>query len=314
MISGGLMSIKFGTSLFFFLFLFSIHSHAAPEIALDPVRQFQFAEHYFQKAEYYRAIGEYERFIYFFPDSDKVELARYRIGLSFLKGERYQEAIQAFDALIEEYQNTGYALKSYLRASEAYVLLKSYDMALTGLRNLITVAPDQEVRDEAYYKEGWVYLEMGMWAKARGCFEKISPQNRERYNLEQLSIELKKKTPIKRKNPYTAGLLAIIPGAGHLYCERKRDAFVSFLLNGVMIYAAYEAFDNDLDALGGIIALFELGFYSGNIYSAVSSAHKYNRDGKNRFLKYLKENVRINISLGRPNEGESLLLLCQFSF
>jgi tetratricopeptide (TPR) repeat protein len=314
MISGGLMSIKFGTSLFFFLFLFSIHSHAAPEIALDPVRQFQFAEHYFQKAEYYRAIGEYERFIYFFPDSDKVELARYRIGLSFLKGERYQEAIQAFDALIEEYQNTGYALKSYIRASEAYVLLKSYDMALTGLRNLITVAPDQEVRDEAYYKEGWVYLEMGMWENARGCFEKISPQNRERYNLEQLSIELKKKTPIKRKNPYTAGLLAIIPGAGHLYCERKRDAFVSFLLNGVMIYAAYEAFDNDLDALGGIIALFELGFYSGNIYSAVSSAHKYNRDGKNRFLKYLKENVRINISLGRPNEGESLLLLCQFSF
>jgi len=308
------MSIKFGTSLFFFLFLFCIHSHAAPEITVDPERQFQFAEQYFQKGEYYRAIGEYERFIYFFPDSDKVELARYRIGLSFLKGERYQEAIQAFDALIEEYQNTGYALKSYLRASEAYVLLKSYDMALTGLRNLITVAPDQEVRDEAYYKEGWVYLEMGMWENARGCFEKISSQNRERYNLEQLSIELKKKTPIKRKNPTTAGLLAIIPGAGHLYCERKRDAFVSFLLNGVMIYAAYEAFDNDLDALGGVIALFELGFYSGNIYSAVSSAHKYNRDEKNRFLKYLKENVRINISLGKPNEGESLLLLCQFSF
>jgi len=314
MISGGLMSIKFGTSLFFFLFLFCIHSHAAPEITVDPERQFQFAEHYFQKAEYYRAIGEYERFIYFFPDSDKVELARYRIGLSFLKGKQYQEAIQAFDALIEEYQNTGYALKSYLRASEAYVLLKSYDMALTDLRNLITVAPDQEVRDEAYYKEGWVYLEMGMWEKARGCFEKISSQNRERYNLEQLSIELKRKTPMKRKNPTTAGLLAIIPGAGHLYCERKRDAFVSFLLNGVMIYAAYEAFDNDLDALGGIITLFELGFYSGNIYSAVSSAHKYNRDEKNRFLKYLKENVRINISLGKPNEGESLLLLCQFSF
>jgi tetratricopeptide (TPR) repeat protein len=265
---------------------------------LDPESQFQFAEQYFEKGEYYRAIGEYERFIYFFPDSDKVKLARYRIGLSFLKGERYQEAIQAFDALIEEYQNTEYALKSYLRVSEAYVLLKMYDMALTGLRNLVTIAPDQEIRDEAYYQMGWVCLEMGIWGRARECFERISSQNRERYNLKQLSIELKKKTAIKRKNPTTAGLLAIIPGAGHLYCERKRDAFVSFLLNGVMIYAAYEAFDNDLDALGGIIALFELGFYSGNIYSAVSSAHKYNRDEKNRFLKYLKENVRINIRLG----------------
>jgi len=308
------MSIKFWSSLLCFFFLFSFHSHAAPKIALDAERQFQFAEHYFQKGEYYRAIGEYERFIYFFPDSDKVELVRYRIGLSYLKGERYQEAIQAFDVLIEEYQSTGYALKSYLRISEAYALLKSYDMALGGLRDLITVAPDQEIRDEAYYQMGWVYLEMGMWEKARGCFEEISAQNREGYNLEQLSIELKEKTPLKRKSPTVAGLLAIMPGAGHLYCERKRDALVSFLLNGVMIYAAYEAFDNDLDALGAIIALFELGFYSGNIYSAVSSAHKYNRDERNRFLHYLKKHTKINLSSVGPNKGKSLLLLCRFSF
>ncbi len=103
-------------------------------------------------------------------------------------------------------------------------------------------------------------------------------------------------------------------GAGHLYCERKRDAFVSFLLNGAMIYAAYEAFDHDHDALGGIITFFELGFYSGNIYSAVSSAHKYNRHEKSKFLDYLKKHAKINISSVRQNEGESLVLLCQFSF
>ena len=314
MISGGRMRIKSCSSLFVFLFLLSIHSYAAPKVALDPEGMFQFAEHYFQKGEYYRAIGEYERFMYFFPDSEKVELARYRIGLSYLKGERYQEAIQAFDALIEEYQNTEYALRSYLRISETYVLLKSYDMALTSLRNLTTVATDQEIRDGAYYQMGWVYLEMGMWEKARGCFEKISSENRERYNLEQLSIELKEKTPIKTKNPTVAGLLAIMPGAGHLYCERKRDAFVSFLLNGVMIYAAYESFDNDLEALGGIIALFELGFYAGNIYSAVGSAHKYNRDERNRFLQYLKRHTKMNISFVSPNKSKSLLLLCRFSF
>jgi hypothetical protein len=85
-------------------------------------------------------------------------------------------------------------------------------------------------------------------------------------------------------------------------------------LNGAMIYAAYEAFDNDLYALGGIITLFELGFYSGNIYSAVSSAHKYNRNERNRFLKYLKEHARISLSLVQPNKDKSLLLSCQFSF
>jgi len=290
------------------------HSYVAQEIVIDPERQFQFAEHYFQIGEYYRAIGEYKRFIYFFPSSDKVELARYKIGLCFLNGEQYVEAIRAFDALIEDYKNTGYALKSYLKISRAYVLLKRYNAALTGIKNLITIAPNQEIKDEAYYRGGWVYLEMGLWEKAQKYFEEISVQNRKKYNLKEVLIGLDRKLPLKRKNPTTAGLLAIIPGAGHLYCERKKDALISFLLNGAMIYAAYEAFDHDLDVIGGIITFFELGFYSGNIYSAVNSAHKYNRDEKSKFLDYLKNNTKIDISSGILNKNRSLLLMCQFSF
>jgi len=342
MISGGIMDGKSCTSLAgwvmfivpLFLFLISspaksenlqteinqinptnpAHSYAAQEIVIDPERQFQFAEDYFQNGEYYRAIGEYKRFIYFFPSSDKVELARYKIGLCFLNGEQYLEAIKAFDELIGDYQNTGYALKSYLKISRAYVLLKRYDAALTHIKNVITIAPNQEIKDEAYYQGGWVYLEMGLWEKAQKYFEEISVQNRKNYNLKKIIMELDRKLPLKRKNPTTAGLLAIIPGAGHLYCERKKDALISFLLNGAMIYAAYEAFDHDLDVIGGIITFFELGFYSGNIYSAVSSAHKYNRDEKSKFLDYLKKNTKVNISLSKHHEGESLLLVCKFSF
>jgi TolA-binding protein len=345
MISGGIMNSKSCSPLAgwvvlivsLFLFLFSspakseniqteinpinptnttnpAHSYADQEIVIDPERQFQFAEHYFQNGEYYRAIGEYERFIYFFPLSDKVELARYKIGLCFLNGEQYAEAIKAFDELIEDYKNTGYAFKSYLKISRAYVLLKRYDAALTGIKNLITIAPNQEIKDEAYYQGGWVYLEMGLWEKAQKYFEEISVQNRKKYNLKEIVMELDRKLPLKGKNPTTAGLLAIIPGAGHLYCERKKDALISFLLNGAMIYAAYEAFDHDLDVIGGIITFFELGFYSGNIYSAVNSAHKYNRDEKSTFLNYLKNNTKIDISSGILNKNRSLLLMCQFSF
>ena len=95
-----------GLLIFFFLSLFSIPVYASQEIVLDSGRQLEFAEQYFQRGEYYRAIGEYERFIYFFPTSPKVEFARYMIGLSFLRGEKYEQAIQTFQALIDEYQNT----------------------------------------------------------------------------------------------------------------------------------------------------------------------------------------------------------------
>jgi tetratricopeptide (TPR) repeat protein len=342
MISGGLMHRNLyrqpagwalvGVSLFLLLFSSPVQSEViktkgnltstihpaqscvAEEMVITPELQFQFAENYFTQGEYYRAIGEYERFIYFFPLSDKVELARYKIGLSLLKGEQYIEAIKAFTKLIEDYENTGYTFKSYLNISEAYMLLKRYDAALTSINNLITIAPNQEIRDEAYYEGGWVYLEMGLWEKARQYFQEISFPNRSQYEVKRLVTELNKKLPLNRKNPTLAGLLAVLPGAGHLYCERRKDALISFLLNTAMIYAAYEAFDHDLDVIGGIITFFELGFYSGNIYSAVSSAHKYNRDKKDLFLDYLKENTRVKISLGNDNEGKSMLVLCKFSF
>jgi len=296
------------------LFLFSIPLHAGQERVLNPESQFGFAEQYFEKGEYYRAIGEYQRFIHFFPDSPRVESVRYKIGLSYLKGERYHKAIEAFQAVIDEYQDTEYALKSYLGKSRAYVLLGRYDTALTSLNNLLTIGRGRGIRDEAYYRKGWVYLEMGLWERAGENFEEISEQARDRYHIQNLMHEIDANTPLKQKNPTTAGVLAIVPGAGHLYCGRPRDAFISFLLNGAMIYAAYEAFDEDLDGLGVVIAFFELGFYSGNIYSAISSAHKYNRDAKERFLNRLREPTGMTFSLAQPHGRESLMLTWRFAF
>jgi len=152
-----------------------------------------------------------------------------------------------------------------------------------------------------------------MWEKARESFEKVSSQNRKQYNLKEIVLEFDRKLPLKTKDPTTAGLLAIIPGAGHLYCERKKDALISFLLNAAMIYAAYEAFDHDLDGIGGIITFFELGFYSGNIFSAINSAYKYNLYEKSKFLDYLKKNTKINFSVNNTNQNVSILLLCNFS-
>ena len=75
-------------------------SFAGPVITIDADRQFKFAGRYFRAGEYYRAIGEYERFICFFPGDARNELALYKIGLSYFKGEKFEEAINAFNALL----------------------------------------------------------------------------------------------------------------------------------------------------------------------------------------------------------------------
>lgn len=322
MISGGIVRAdpsiirkgSFVAAITIAVCLLSVDSYATPSVLLDPERQLQFAEHYFQEGEYYRAIGEYERFIYFFPEDKHVELARYRIGLAYLKGERYQEAIKAFKRLIDEYKTSAHSISSHLRISEAYVHLRDYDEALKYIENVINISPDQGIKDEAYYQCGWINLEKGLWEYAQTCFDKISATSRNKYRLEKLQKELDKKKLLKHKSPFIAGFLAIVPGSGHLYCKRYRDALVSFLVNGALIFAAYEAFDNDLNALGGIISFVEVGFYSGNFYSAISSAHKFNRDEKVRFFRYLKDHTKLNISLGGPKGNKALMLSCRLSF
>ncbi len=283
-------------------------SFAGSVLKIDPDKQFDFAEYYFSSGEYFRAIGEYKRFIHFFPWDDRVELAMFKSGMSYFKSRRFNEAIDSFEKLIDRYGDTALSMRSYVMISECYMGLKKAGPAISSLHNLITITDDVSVKDEAYYRIGWIYLEMASWEKADLCFKKVSIQNRKKYRLKRLTVELNKEKLIPRKNPVLAGFLSAIPGAGYVYCERYQDGLIAFLLNCGLMWAAYESFDNGNNALGGIIALVELGFYAGNIYGATTSAHKYNRTNTTQFIEKLKKNTKVSLSLGDKNEGIALCL------
>ena len=293
---------------------FTVHCFAEAVIKIDSDKQFSFAEHYFSNGEYLKAIDEYERFIYFFPEEERVELARFRIGMSYFENKNFKKAINTFTSIIDKYNESQFSslrfqfpVSSYLMISECYLRLNAPGPAISNLHNLIIIADDGDVRDEAYYKAGWICLEMASWEKARSYFDKISPENKNKYQLEKLSAELDKKNSIHRKSPQLAGYLSVIPGAGYLYCGRYRDAMTAFLLNGALIYAAYKSFDNDNYALGGIVTLVEMGFYTGSIYGSVNSVRKYNRNKTRRFIEHLKENAKISLSAGSKKDG---IFLC----
>lgn len=283
-----------------------------PILIIDSDRQFEFAEYYFFNKEYLRAVDEFKRFVYFFPKDERVEMALFKIGMSYFFGKHYTEAIGSFNALIDEYGETDLCIKSYLMASESHIKLRAYGAAVINLHNLITITDDRDVRDEAYYRIGWIYVETANWEKAGRYFSKISSQNKDKYKLKKLADELDKEKLIPKKSPRLAGFLSIIPGAGFLYCERYQDALIAFLLNGGLIWAAYESFDEGHNALGAVITFVEIGFYTGNIYGAINSAHKYNRNNTSRFIEKLKENRKLKISAGLKNQGVCLSLQISF--
>ena len=283
-----------------------------PYLILSPDKQFNYAQDLFSSKDYLTAVNEYKRFIYFFPKDKRVELAMYRIGMSHYLGGHYQEAVSAFKKLTEQYFETEYSIKSYYKISDAYINLKAFDQALIDLNNLVTITHDEDVKDEAYYRIGWIYIETASWDEARRYFDKISTKNSFKYKLEKLSAELDKEKDIPKKDPKLAGALSIVPGAGYLYCERYQDALISFLLNGGLIYAAYESFDKGHDGLGGLLTFVGFGFYAGNIYGSVTSAHKFNRKETGQFIYKLKKNTRVNLSADLENKG--VFLSFRFSF
>jgi len=285
---------------------------SALSITLNPDTQFNYAQELFSAKDYLTAVNEYKRFIYFFPKDERVELAMFQIGQSYFLGSKFDEAVQSFKKLTDRYFETEYSIKSYFKISEIYIALKSFDLALINLNNLIMITKDEDIRDEAYYRIGWIYIETASWDNARHYFEKISPGNRNKFRLERLADELDKETLIPKKNPKLAGFLSIIPGGGYLYCERYQDALIAFLLNGGLILAAYESFDKGHGALGGLITFVGFGFYAGNIYGAVASAHKFNRKETGQFIYKLKKNTRVNLSADLENKG--VLLSFRFSF
>ncbi len=309
---------KPSTGLAVAFLLFSILSpclaFGQTSITIKADEQFQFAESYFAKAEYYRAISEYNRFIYFFPQDQRVEQAMYKVAESYLKGQRFKKAIDSFNALIDKYHDTDLAVKSYFSLAQCYVRLKQLALARAVLDNVLRVTDNPDVKDEVMYRQGWIYLEMDQWEKARAVFESIGSKNRDSYGVEKLLGDMNRKKFLKTKSPTAAGWLAVVPGAGHLYCKRYRDALIAFLLNGAMILAAYESFDNGNEALGGLITFFEIGLYSGNIYSAVSCAHKYNRKQKRDFFQYLKQHSVLQTSTQRIDGGQAVVLSCKVTF
>jgi hypothetical protein len=137
-------------------------------------------------------------------------------------------------------------------------------------------------------------MQTGKWHEASETFKTVGAGSPLFPNAQDLSAKSLGGELLPYKDPTTAGALSVVPGLGHVYCERYKDGLVAFLLNGLFIWATIEAFHEDQEVLGAVLGFVELGFYSGTIYSAVNSAHKHNRKLKDDFLQGLPDAVDLN--------------------
>jgi len=306
-------------ALFWVLLFFSSGTATAgeaPGLVITPNLQYEYAQELFQKQDHATALVEFKRFIHFFSDDPRVDEAEFKIAMSLFHSGMYHGAARQFNAIIlKEKMETDYTRESYFMQARAFLAMDNPGYAGLVLQNFLKLTDDSATKDRIYLELARLHIretrKLGKdhLDEAQKYLTLISPTREKTYNVKARLKALKKAKSAPRKNPTLSGILAVIPGGGFLYCERYKDAFVTFCLNAGLIYGAYEAFNHDNPGLGGVITFVESGFYTGNIYGSISAAHKYN---KGQQIKILDQNF--NLTAGFDPVGRACLISFNHNF
>ena len=257
-----------------------------------------FAHHLFDRGHYYQAVTEYERFIYYNPDHPSVSEARLKIAFCYKLGEQYSKSIELFSTLINEYPGQEYSIVAAYNIGDCYRLDGDYEEALIQFNAFVEDYPDHPLADKAQWNSAWIYIDMEDYPSAKDHLFLVRESSTYQSSAQELVSAIEELPHLPRKSPRLAGFLAaVIPGAGHLYTGEKKQALFTFFTNALLIFGTYEAFNRDLYVAGGFLSIFALNYYSGNIFGALNSAHKYNRRVKDAYLEGYKRRYELSINL-----------------
>jgi outer membrane protein assembly factor BamD (BamD/ComL family) len=285
---------------------------SSPPVGLSPEEVLGFAHHLFSQQDYLRAIGEYHRFLSLYPDHPEGMIASLRIVQCNFRTRQWEEVLEAVQAFNGNYPRSPMRWQARFLAVQALLELGRREEARQQLQAIIREHPGHSNVDKAWYLTGLSYARERCWLEAEASFGKIGSGSPIYGAAEEVRHILSQVSQVKRKDPMAAGFLAaIIPGAGHLYSERPRDAALAFILTGAFALATVEAFREDHEELGVMLGMITLVFYAGNIFSAVNVAHKFNDREDKRLRERLAPYEQVGIG---SRQSPALGLAFKFYF
>jgi tetratricopeptide (TPR) repeat protein len=293
----------------FFVFFTVLMSFPGELFAVEEARQRDFTRRLYNEKDYFRAITEAKRFIFFFPGSPLVEEMKLLIADSYAEGGDEESALEHYLRLIEKHPGSPHIPEAYFRMG----LLFSENRAYGEAEKYMDAALGHEKSPAILRKKAgeWLVLLSLLMDRDRGEVRETI----RRLGLGRRSDMLgmaEEYASLDRKSPGIAGALsAALPGAGQLYLGRKRDALAALILNGVFIWGIVESFDGDNEAVGVLLLVFELGWYGGNVYTAVNGAHKHNRKLKDSFRNRFAIGLNLKVS-GHGNPSPGIVLSYRF--
>ncbi len=221
------------------------------QLLLNDEDVYRFASELFQNGEYYRAVSEYKRLEYYFPNSRLTAKSTLQIGRSYMAGNRLSDAINFWK----------FKLKDLGSSSENYFQSKTLlGISLLDLDNAKTFSLRRNNIEIAF-----------------GHFSEVKGDQYENRIIQDFTEEWMSRSPPSTKSPALAGVMsAVVPGSGSAYCGRYMEGIYGFFITGLFYVATMDALRDENEGLGFVLGFFTISFYGGNIYTGVNSAYKLN--------------------------------------
>ncbi|MCB9741216.1 MAG: hypothetical protein H6741_16660 [Alphaproteobacteria bacterium] len=257
---------------------------------------------------------EYERVAHGLPPGLAADRARFLAGALLLDAARadVEAGLQPGFAAANHFAQAPVSAESQplfrLMVVEAHYEAHQYVLAETQLAAFGPGTPaslDPALR----YREAWLRLRQGDPA-APDYFAAVPGEGPLAQAGDALSSELRALPPLPTRSPLAAGLLsALLPGAGQLYAGEPRDAASALLLNGLFIGGTTALIRQRAWPAAALTGVFTLGFYSGNVLSAVNAARRRNQRLERARLDTLAAEWELHVGLvpaapGAPLEPE----------
>ena len=249
--------------------------------------QFEHGQKLYNEENYFDAVTEFKRLLYFDESGDYEYRANLLIGLCYKQGGKFSDAMKYFSlAKFNSISDQEY-YESSIEIIKINILRRTTGRAFALLDTLENDVRFVNKSEEINYWLGWAYIFSDDWETAASTFSKYQDGQRLALLCDSVNSEL--------YNPQLAKYLSIIPGAGQFYTGEYVSGLISIGWNVLWGYLTIEAFIEDRVLDGVLIgSLLWWRFYSGNIQNAEKFALEKNLEITNAALNYLQYNFSGN--------------------
>jgi tetratricopeptide (TPR) repeat protein len=276
---------------------------AAGPAPADAEKTLGFADWLYDQGDYYRAIGEYKRYLYLAgsaADSDEVNL---KIARSYAKGGRVDEAVGMLSALADR-DGASPRLRTAAVFEQGYARYKAKEWELAAAA-FSRYASFEKPEGGPGLGRGGLLLGFAMLRagapteNAADAFaEAVKADATLREPGEELRLALADIDAAPHRSPAVAGVLAaLVPGLGHVYNGEVTTGLAAFIWNAAFIFGVVDSFRHGQLGAGVVLLVVESLWYGGAVFGAIAGAYRYNRDARLNRVEALENRFRWIVDL-----------------